>query len=140
MASARTSVWEKAALPALLPITENSVSPHMSLLPFRLLPQHRSSEPVILSKCVGGPFKRNCLGFRQFLSSTASIPMGFPSQKLWGLVFQTLEIWAGGLVWGWDPGSSGKTSAAETPFPIFICNTWVWDQPVPSQRPDLSVS
>ena len=29
-------------------------------------------------------------------SSTYSIPAGFPSQKLWGLIFMALESWTGG--------------------------------------------
>ena len=44
MASTNTSVWEKAAPPALALKPDNSVSPHMSLVPFKLLPQHWSSE------------------------------------------------------------------------------------------------
>ena len=34
MASASTSVWEKAAPPALVLMTDNSGPPHMSLVPF----------------------------------------------------------------------------------------------------------
>ena len=45
------------------------------------------------SEC--GLFKRNNLRLQQFLSSTVSIPDGFYSQKLWGLVFLALETWAG---------------------------------------------
>ena len=50
-----------------------------------------------LSKSVCGLFKRNFLVFQQFLSLTDSIPDGFCSQKLWGLIFLALEPWAGGL-------------------------------------------
>ena len=43
MASASTSVWEKAALPSLTLVPDNSVFSHMSLVPFKLLLQHWSS-------------------------------------------------------------------------------------------------
>ena len=42
-------------------IPDNSVHPYMSLIPFNLLPPHWSSEEVISSKSVLGPFKRNCV-------------------------------------------------------------------------------
>ena len=69
---------------------DNSTPPHMSLVPFSLLPPQWSSEGVSLTKSVYGAFKRNFQGVQQFLSSTASI-------------FLALEPWAGGLVWDWDP-------------------------------------
>ena len=55
------------------------------------------------SKSVHGPFKRKYLGLQKFLSSTALIPTGFYSQKLWKLIFQHWNTELGGLVWGWDP-------------------------------------
>ena len=55
------------------------------------------------SKSVHGPFKRKYLGLQKFLSSTALIPIGFYSQKLWKLIFQHWNTELGGLVWGWDP-------------------------------------
>lgn len=42
----KTSVWEKAAPPALSLKPANSVSPHTSLVPFVLLPQRWSLEQV----------------------------------------------------------------------------------------------
>ena len=47
------------------------------------------------SKSMCGFLKRNCLGFKRF-SFTDSIPNGFCSQRLWGLIFLALEPWAGG--------------------------------------------
>ena len=37
------------------------------------------------------------------MSSTDSIPTGFYSQKLWGLIFLALELWAGGTGVGLGP-------------------------------------
>ena len=71
MASASTSVWERAVPPALALMPDNSFSPCMSLMSFNILPLHWGSEEVSPSKSVSGPFKRNCLGIQQFVSSTA---------------------------------------------------------------------
>ena len=49
--------------PALTPMPDPSIPCCMSLVPFKLLPQCRSSERLRTSKSVCGPFKRNCLGF-----------------------------------------------------------------------------
>ena len=49
MVSARIFVWEKAALPVLTLTPDTSFPPHMSLVPFKLLPQHWSSERMSLS-------------------------------------------------------------------------------------------
>ena len=46
-------------------------------------------------------------------SSTDSIPAGFQSQKLWGLIFLTLEPWAGG------PGIGLGLLAPEVSLPNF---------------------
>ena len=62
---------------ALMP--DNSVPPHISLMPFNLMSPQLSSEGVSPNKSVCGPFKGNCLGYQQCLSSTASIPTGFNS-------------------------------------------------------------
>ena len=80
---------------ALSLIPDNSVPPYMSF-PFSLLPLCWSSEIVSLSKLVHELFKRNCLGFQQFLSPPASITTCFYSQKLWRLIFLVMEPWAGG--------------------------------------------
>ena len=88
---------------------DKSIAPHMHLVPFKLLSEHRSSEGMSLSKSVLRPFKRICLRrqlylkinkekvggkkkkinlrLQKFLSSTPSIPIGFYSQKLWRLIF-----------------------------------------------------
>ena len=54
------------------------------------------------------------------MSSTYSIPAGFCSQKLWGLIFQALEPWAGG------PGAW----KIRYPSWIFIHHMWVGGQRV----------
>ena len=96
MASASTSVWEKAAFPALTLMPNNSFPTYMSVMPFKLLPLRWSSEGVSANKSVCRPFKKNCLGLQKFPSSSASIPAVFHSQKLWGLVFLALKSCAGG--------------------------------------------
>ena len=103
MASASTSVWEKAAFPALTLMPNNSFPTYMSVMPFKLLPLRWSSEGVSANKSVCRPFKKNCLGLQKFPSSSASIPAVFHSQKLWG----TLSSWhwspgLWGLMWAWD--------------------------------------
>ena len=84
--------------PALILMSYNSVPPCMSLVSFNLLPPCWSSQGVTLSKFMHGPFKRNLQGVQQLLSSTASIPAEFYSQKLWQLLFLALELWAMDLV------------------------------------------
>ena len=86
--------------PALAQMPNNSVPPCMSLMPFNLLLQYWSSEEVSPSESVHGFFKRNCLRLQQFLSSTASIPSCFYSQKLWRLIFLALELCTGEPVGG----------------------------------------
>ena len=75
-ASASTSVWEKAAPPALALIRHFSSS-HLSLVPFKLLPHNWNSEEVRLSKPVLRPFNRNCLGLQKLFLYSVSIPTGF---------------------------------------------------------------
>ena len=58
MASASTSVWEKAAPPALTKKPDNSVNACVSLVPFELLPHHWSSEGVSVCKSMCGLLKR----------------------------------------------------------------------------------
>ena len=55
-----------------------------------------------LSKSVCGFFKGNCLGLQKFLSSTASVPAGFCSQKLGDFSSWHWDPGLGGLVWGQD--------------------------------------
>ena len=110
--------------PALTPMPDNSVPPLMSLMPFNLLSLCWSSEGVSPIKSVHGPFKRNSQIAQQFLSSTASIPSGFYSQKLWQHLFLALEPWAGGLDVVLGP------LVPEISLLSFICHTWVWKQPI----------
>lgn len=58
---AMVSVWEKTAPPTLTLKPDNSISSHMSLTPFKLLPQSWSSEGLSPSpsKFAHEPFKRN---------------------------------------------------------------------------------
>ena len=59
---------------------------------------HAGTQMEWVRVSVHGPFMKNCLRPRKFLSSSASIPVGFYSQKLGGLLFPTLKPCAGGLV------------------------------------------
>ena len=63
------------------------------------------------------------------VSSTDSIPTGFCSQKLWGLIFLVLEPWTGG------PGVGLGFLSPEISSQIFSHHTWVRDQPVLSLHP-----
>ena len=94
-------------------IPDTLVSPCMPLVPFKLLPLCWSSEGVSLSKSMHESCRKNCLGVHEFLSSTTSIPAGFYSQELWGLLFLAVKPWAGG------PGGAGTTCGCMTnPFHI----------------------
>ena len=141
MASASISAWEKAAPSSYFGARQFSSS-HKFLVPFELLPPYWSSEQVILSKCVHGPFERNTWDSTSPPSPSPTLLAGFYSQKLWGLLFLAPELWAGSLVWGWgepfDPQRG--ISAAEIPLPIFIHHTWVWDQRICISTPPTSLS
>ena len=81
--SASTSVWEKAAPPALTQMQENSVPTHMSLVLFELRLQCWSSEQVSpVSLC--RPFRKNTWDLRSPLSHSATIPAVFYSQTFRG--------------------------------------------------------
>lgn len=55
----------------------------------------------------------------------------FTSRSYKGLCFLAQEPWSGEAGCGaGTPHSSGRTSAADISLLIFICYTWVWDQPV----------
>ena len=86
---------------ALMP--DNPVPSHTSLMSFNLLLWCSSSEGASPSKSICRPFKRDCLGIQQFLSSTASIPDGFYRKKLWRLSSWPWNPGLRGLMWGWDP-------------------------------------
>ena len=69
---------------------------------------------MTLSKFVYGFFKGNFfLRETPEVSSTDSVPDGFYSQKLWGLIFQVLELWVGG------PGVGLVLLTLETSLPNF---------------------
>ena len=55
------------------------------------------------SKSVHGRLRKRCQRVQQFLSSTALIPTGFYSLKLWRLLFLALEPWDGRRRMGLDP-------------------------------------
>ena len=61
------------------------------------------------------------------VSSPTSIPAGFCSQKLWGLIFLALKSWAGGP-------SVDLGLLAPVISQIFIHHTWVKDQLVPRRH------
>ena len=107
---------------------DNSVPPHVSLIPFYLMPRCWSSERVSpISLCVG-PLRENAWDSRNLLSLSYN-PAAFHSQKLWGLLFPALESWAGG------PGVWLGPLAHGIPLPIFLRHSWVWDQTVPHLCP-----
>ena len=120
--SASTSVWEKAA-PQLSAWcwTIQLLPPLLSLMSFNLPPFCWSSDWVSPSTSVHGPFKSKCQGVQQLLSSTASIPTGFYSQKLWRLIFLVLKPWVGG------PGVTLGPLTPDISLLIFICHTWLWN-------------
>ena len=89
----------------------------MSLMPLNLPHSYCSSEGVSLSKSVYRPFKRNCLGCQKFLSSTASIPTDFYSQKFWRWYYLH---GTGTLGWGYDMELGPFTPKIS--LPIFICH------------------
>ena len=98
---------ERKLSPSSHPEDRQPISSHMSLMPFNLLSLCWISEEVSLSKSVHRPFKRNYLLLQKFLYSTASMPTGFYSQKLWRHIPGTgtlgLGSWCGaGTPHSWD--------------------------------------
>ena len=71
-------------------------TPYIPLASFKLPPQCWSSEGASLSGQVHMWFPQEELLRAPTASSTDSISTGVCSQKLWGLIFQALESWAGG--------------------------------------------
>ena len=90
-------------------MTDNSVPPLMSLLPFKLLPQCWSSEGVSWSKSMCGPFKRNYLGLQKPSISLSLNPQWFLQPGVFiASGYRDFSSWhwnpgLGGLVWGWGP-------------------------------------
>ena len=92
MVFAHLSVWEKLSpAPTFFQTLQIPCTPQV---PFMLLPWCWSAEGVSLSESMCRLFKGNCLGLK--FSSTDSVPAGFCSQKLWGLIFLAQEPWTGG--------------------------------------------
>ena len=115
--------------PALALTPDNSIPPHIFLMPFNLVHWHWGSEGVSLGKSVHWLCKRSCFGFQQFLSSTDSIPAEFYSQKLRRLTFLALEPKAAGAGVGLGP------LASEISLLAFIHHLWVCNQAVRSLQP-----
>ena len=129
IASSSTSAWEKAAHPTLTPKPDNSVLPicpwhaFLATVPAQEL---RSSE----SECLCRPLNKNDWDSRSSLSHSVTIPTGFHSKKLWGLLFQALELQPGedGVELG--PLTPQRTPlAAKISLPVFNCHRWMWVQP-----------
>lgn len=90
MAPASTSVWERAAPPALAPKPNNSDPPHISLVLLELLPLLWSLWQVFASEFVCGPFQRTP-GFTAALCLTlVDSPLIFTA-RCWALVLQAWE-------------------------------------------------
>lgn len=71
-------------------MSDNFVSPHISLEPLKLLSQCWSSEIVNLNMSVWGPFKRNIWDANSN-SNSATVLAAFFSQKVWGFLFLALK-------------------------------------------------
>ena len=84
----------KGQWPMLSLMPDTSLSPCVPLMPFRRLPWCWSSEGAILTRWVHVWVPQEELHRALSASSTNSIPAGFHSQKLWGLIFPALESWA----------------------------------------------
>ena len=75
-----------------------------------------------------GFFKRNCLGLQQF-SASHSIPTGFYSQTLWGLIFLALEPWATGT--GMELGLLAPEISLPNFYPSYVGKGPAHSVPVP---------
>ena len=113
--------------PALTLMPNNSVPPCMSLVPFKMLPQHWSSELMSLSS-VCRPFRRNCLGLQKPSVSLSHSRLWFLQPEVMG----TYLPGTGSPGWGTWYGtgtthSSVGTSTSSISLLIFNCHMWVWD-------------
>lgn len=110
-------ICEKAVPSSLALKPDDSVLPHMSLA-FELLPSARAQDEgghQRISPCPG-----HLRRMHRILSNSVMIIPRFHNQKLWELIFLTLEPWAGAPGVGLGPSCSlGGTSAAEIPLLIF---------------------
>ena len=107
MASVSPCAWEIASPPVVVLKPDNSIPPHMSLVPFELLP-------------ICGPFKGNAWDSRSPLSHSAT--------KFTARSYGTSLLGTGTLGWETWCGAgilcfSGVTSAAEIYLLIFIYHT-----------------
>ena len=99
---------------------DTPVSPSSPLVPFKLPPQCWSSgQWVWVGESVCGFFKRNCLGFQQFLPPTQSLLL-FADRSCGDLSSYHWSPGLGGLVWSWD------SSLLRHPSQIFIHPVWGW--------------
>ena len=109
--------------PALALMSDTSVSLHMPLVPFQLLPLYWNLKESISikSKDCHGPFERRHHRILQlFLLPQSPLVI---SKKLWGLILLELEPWAGWL------GVGLGSLAPEVSLPIFTHHMWVWNHP-----------
>ena len=122
MTSASTSVWEKAALPALVLMQDNSASPSLSLVPFELLPQHWAwREHVQISLC--GPFKRNTWTAAALYLIQPQFLLVFTIRIYGNFSSWILEPWAGELGVGLGPLTSQEGPPQLRYLPWFLSNT-----------------
>ena len=112
---------------------DTSISPHMPLVPFKLLPHCWNSEQVSLSKSLREFLKRNCLGLQQFLPPTQS-PLMFAARSYGDFSSWHWNLELSGLVWGWDP------LLLRSPSRTFTHHVWMWGQPILCLCPSNSLN
>ena len=123
---------ENGQWPLLTLMSDTSVSPCISLVPFKLL--HwcwTQRERVWAGETMCGLFKGTAWGSSIFFHWHD--PYWFCSQKLWELTFLALKPKLGGLVW------CCESSLTLYPSQIFIHHMWVWDQSVLVCAPPTSL-
>ena len=128
-----TFLSERKLSPALALMPDTSVPPHMSLVPFKLLPQWWSSERVSLSKPMCGFSKRSCWVLQKFLSLTQS-PLVFAARSYGDLSSWHWNPWLWYLMWGCG------SSSPRYPSWIFIHHTRCGTSPFCISTPPTSLS
>ena len=127
MASASTFIWEKAApqLSSWCQVLQFLLCPWC---PPICCPSTEAQKEWVRVSLYATHLRGTAWDSRSPPSHSASIPAVFYSQKLWELLFPTLECWA------WEPGVGlgpltvqGGTYAAKISLWIFILLRWVWD-------------
>lgn len=102
---------------------------------FELLPQSKATS-LSASKCVCGPFKRNCLGLLQPSVSLSYNPQWFSQPKVMLTSLSGIETLMQGARCGANsPVFSGGPLLPEISLRIFNCHGLVWDQLVPCLHP-----